>query len=318
MKKFLINILYFSSPILLTGYLFDIFISTNLKKSNSFAAGEYPVWNDIMEGKVNSDILIYGSSTAWVHFNPEIISKKLKTSTYNLGIDGHNFWLQNLRHKQLIKFNKKPKLIIYAVDLITLQQNTELYNYEQFFPYMLWNHDFKSTIIGSNDFRNFEFSIPLLRYVGRYNSVKTAFEMVIFPENNPVERIKGYKGQNKLWNNDLATAEKKMGNFKVVLDPTVITKFETFLEECKSEKIKVIFVYTPEYTEGQKFIKNKNEIIKLYNDLSKKHSIPFYDFSNDKICLDKNYFYNTKHMNKCGASLFSNQISDTIIKYGYK
>lgn len=317
MKKFLINILYFICPVIIFGYSFDVFLSSNLKKSNSFAAGEYPVWNDIIGGKVNSDIVIYGSSRAWVHINPKKIENKLKTSTYNLGIDGHNFWLQNFRHKQLLKYNKKPKLIIYSLDIFTLQNNSELYNYEQFFPYMLWNKEFKNTIIGSNDYQNFEFTVPLLRYFGRYNAIKTAFEMALSPENNPTERIKGYQGQDLQWNNDLENAEKKMGSYKAILNPLSILKFETFMKECKDLNIKIVFVYSPEYIEGQKFIENRNKIIKIYSDLSKKYSIPFYNFSNDKICYNKNYFYNSAHMKKLGAELFSNQLADTLVKYGY-
>lgn len=315
MKKFLINSFYFVFPILLFGYSFDVFLSKNMKKSNAFAAGEYPVWNDILDGKVNSDIVIYGSSRAWVHFDSDIIRKKIKKSTYNLGIDGHNFWLQNLRHKQLLKFNKKPKLIIYSLDVITLLDNTELSNYEQFFPYMLFNQDFKNAIIGSNSDKNFEFSIPLLRYFGRYKSIRTAFEMALFHEENPIERSCGYKGQDLLWNNDLENAQKKMGSYKAVLNTSSILNFENFLKECKNLNIKIIFVYSPEYIEGQKFIENKYEIIKLYNDLSKKYSIPFYNFSNAKICFNKSYFYNATHMNKIGAELFSSQLADTLFKY---
>lgn len=317
MKKFLINILYFVFPILFFGYSFDVFLSKNLKLSNSFAAGEYPVWNDIINGKVNSDIVIYGSSRAWVHFDSKIISKKLKASTYNLGIDGHNFWLQNLRHKQLLKYNKKPKLIIYSLDVITLQHNTELYNYEQFFPYMLWNKEFRNTIIGYGDNKNFQFSIPLLRYFGRYQAIRAAFEMSLFPKNNPIERVRGYKGQDLLWNNDLENAQKKIGRFKAVLNTSLILNFETFLKECKDLNIKIIFVYSPEYIEGQKFIENRSEIIRLYNNLSKKHSIPFYNFSDDKICYNRKYFYNSTHMKKIGAELFSNQFADSLVKHGY-
>lgn len=317
MKKFLLNSLYFISPILLFGYSLDVFISENLKKSNSFVSGEYTVWNDVLEGKINSDLLIYGSSRAWVNISPEILGKKLHTTTYNLGIDGHNFWLQNLRHKQLLKFNKKPKTIIYVVDIITLQQNTELFNYEQFFPYMLWNNYFKNTILPKNDIQNFEFSLPLLRYSGRYKAIRTAFEMALYPEKNPVQRIRGYQGQELSWNKDLEKAEKKLGSINAVLSAKVIKKFEYFLQECKKDKINVILVYSPEFIEGQKFIENKKDIIMIYNKLSKKYEIPFYDFSGDKMCSNRNLFYNSTHMNKIGAEQFSNQLADTLLKYGY-
>ena len=243
--------LYFISPVLMFGYFFDIFLSENLQKSNSFAAGEYPVWNDIIDGKVNSDVVIYGSSRAWVHFDPFIISRKLKKSTYNLGIDGHNFWLQNLRHKQLLKYNKKPKLIIYSLDINTLQQNTELYNYEQFFPYMLWNNEFTNTIVNTNNSLNFDFNIPLLRYMGRYKTIRTSFEMAFFQKNFEKVRCNGYQGQDLLWNKDLENTEKKMNNYKASLNTFAIRKFEDFIIDLKLMNIKIVFVYSPEYIKGQ-------------------------------------------------------------------
>ena len=62
MKKFLVTLFFFIAPIFLLSYFFDIYISKNLKKSNRFAEKEYPTWNAIYEGKVNSDLLIFGSS----------------------------------------------------------------------------------------------------------------------------------------------------------------------------------------------------------------------------------------------------------------
>ena len=83
---------------MLLSYFADVFISTNLKRANKFAEKEYSTWNDIIEGKVNSDIIIYGNSRAWVQFNSAMMTDSLHLPTYNLGIDGHNFCLQYLRH----------------------------------------------------------------------------------------------------------------------------------------------------------------------------------------------------------------------------
>ena len=116
------------APIFLLGYFFDVSISKNLKNSNRFAEKEYPTWNAIYEGKVNSDLLIFGSSRAWIHIDPTMISDSLGISSYNLGIDGHNFWLQNLRYRELLKYNKMPKFIICSLDYFTLKKNKELYN----------------------------------------------------------------------------------------------------------------------------------------------------------------------------------------------
>jgi hypothetical protein len=71
-------------------------------------------------------------------------------------------------------------------------------------------------------------------------------------------------------------------------------------------------VCAPEYIEGQIFTKNRGEVISLYTKYSHKYNIPFYDYSTDAISYQKKYFYNTNHLNKMGAELFTTKLIDTL------
>jgi len=317
MKRFLKSIVVFLVPLLLLGYLFDIVISTNLKKSNLYAEKEFPTWNAIINGKVDSDIVIYGSSRAWVHINPTMIGTGLNTSVYNLGIDGHGFRLQNVRHKMLLKYNRKPKLIIHSVDIFTLAKDESYYNYDQFLPYMLYNDDIENATDNYSGFTLSDYKLPLLRYYGKPRAIRIAFEIVTKPENNTIQRIRGYKGQERVWNADFDKTKASMKSYKVTLDPEVIRLFDNYLKECKANDIRIILVYTPEFIEGQKFIENRKEIIAIYTQLSKKYNIPFYDFSNDPLSSDKKYFYNALHLNKTGAELFTKELIALLSANGY-
>jgi hypothetical protein len=313
-KLFIKNILLFVTPFILVSYFLDVFISTNLKKSNSMAQKEYSTWNDILDEKINADIAIYGASRAWVHINPTKITDSLNISAYNLGIDGHNFWLQNLRHLLYFKNNTKPKLIIHSLDIFTLEKRKDLYNPDQFLPYMLWNKDIQKATIDYVGYNFFDYKIPLIRYYGKYKSLLTAGELYFFPQWNSIEKIKGYQGQPLIWNNDFDLAIKKMKGYTAILDTASIALFDKYLQECKNNNIRIIFVYTPEYIEGQKFVKNRNDIIEKYKFYSKKYDIPFYDYSNDSISYNKTYFYNASHLNKDGAEFFTNKFIDTLKK----
>ena len=314
MKKFIKHFLLFVAPIVILAYFVDVFISNNLKKCNGVAIGEYTTWNDLNEGKINSDIVIYGSSRAWKHLSPKIITQKTNISAYNLGIEGHNFWLQNLRHEILLKKNKKPKLIIFSVDIFTLQKNKDLYNSEQFLPYMLWNNQIEETTISYNGFNRFDYNIPLIRYYGKYKEVVTAVSVFLKPTNNKIKRVNGYQGQNKKWSDDFSKAKLKMNKYKISLDEKTVVLFEKFLKDMNEEGVKVVFVYTPEFIEGQKFIQGRKELISLYSKFSKQYNIPFYDFSKDAICYRKDFFYNSNHLNKEGAELFTRKFVDTLLQ----
>jgi len=314
MKKFIKHFLLFVAPIVILAYFVDVFISNNLKKCNGVAIGEYTTWNDLNEGKINSDIVIYGSSRAWKHLSPKIITQKTNISAYNLGIEGHNFWLQNLRHEILLKKNKKPKLIIFSVDIFTLQKNKDLYNSEQFLPYMLWNNQIEETTISYNGFNRFDYNMPLIRYYGKYKEVVKAVSVFLKPTNNKIKRVNGYQGQNKKWSDDFSKAKLKMNKYKISLDEKTVVLFEKFLKDMNEEGVKVVFVYTPEFIEGQKFIQGRKELISLYSKFSKQYNIPFYDFSKDAICYRKDFFYNSNHLNKEGAELFTRKFVDTLLQ----
>jgi hypothetical protein len=321
MKKFILHVFYFLIPILVIIILFsnaiDSFISLNLKKSNIYAQKEFPTWNSIIDGKVNSDIIINGSSRAWVHINPTLISDCLSVSAYNLGIDGHNIFMQDLRTSLLLKNNTKPHLIIHSLDVFTLQKQKELYNSDQILPYMTSNNEIKKATLNYEGYKPIDYEIPLIRYYGKYHAIKTAISMHLTPHSNPIGRIKGYEGQDLHWNTDFDKAKKIMKSYKAIIDKSLIQLFEKYIQNCKTNKIKLIFVYTPEYIEGQNFIENRQQIIRVYKQLSEKYSIPFYDFSQDKISFNINFFYNATHLNKTGSEKLTNQLIDTLNKYEY-
>jgi hypothetical protein len=314
MKKFIIQLLIYLIPITLLSYGADKFLSNNLKKSNNFADGEFSTWNDIYEGKINSDIVIYGSSNAWVQIDPGLIHDSLDATAYNLGINGHNFRLQYFRHSLLLKYNRKPKLIILSLNIFSFEKENDLYNPDQFLPYMLNNKEMENTIIGFNGYKSFDFKIPLIRYYGKKEAIIHTFYLLIKPSKNVVKRIKGYQARDMQWNDDLLKAEIKLGSYEVKLDSSLIPLFEIFCNECKQTNIETILVYPPEYIEGQLFIKNRDKIMSIFYNLSKKHDIPFYDFSGDSISFQKKYFYNSGHLNKVGAELFTDKLIHVLKK----
>ena len=312
MKKFIRALLLFFIPILVLAYPLDLFISHNLKKSNK-VYGEYEVWNDIYNSKIKSDMLIYGSSRAWVDISPEILEDSLKIRVYNLGMDGHNFWLQYLRHLEYLKFNNRPKHIILTVDFNSLQKRGNLYLYEQFLPYMLWNKNIKDFTKSYEGFTYFDYDIPLIRYFGNSSKVKDGISIGLGSYKSKPFRIKGYRGNTNSWSKDLENAKSKLKIYKIHIDTASVTLFDRFLKECKNNNIKVSLVYTPEHIDGQKFIENKSLITNLYKSYAEKYDLIYLDYSEDSICLSKNYFYNATHLNKIGSELFTKKLANDLL-----
>lgn len=307
MRRFVIKSLLIFLTVILLMIIADYYISENLKESHS-PPGEIEVWNDIYNKKIDADIAIYGSSRAWKHISPKIIEDSLNLKVYNFGIDGHNFWLQYLRNKEYLKHNKHPNLIILAVDVFSLAKRKDLYQLNQFLPYMLWNNNFKKFTSSYSGFDYEDYYIPFIRYYGQLKGLKLNSSKT----NNESYRYKGYKGMEIKWSTDLEKAKLKMNHYAIDINSNSINLFEQFLLECKSDKIRVILVYTPEYIEGQKFVKNRQGIIDIFNDFSTKYNLLFLNYSNDEICKKKEYFYNALHLNKKGSELFTSKLSHDI------
>jgi hypothetical protein len=65
-----------------------------LKKDNSCNNN---TWHKIYNGKLNSEIIILGTSRAESHYDTEVIRKITGLKTYNLGLSGTHYDLLKIR-----------------------------------------------------------------------------------------------------------------------------------------------------------------------------------------------------------------------------
>jgi hypothetical protein len=175
----------------------------------------------------------------------------------------------------LLEHNLKPKLIIFSLDIYTVQKREDLYNSDQFLPFMLFNKEIENATISYKGFSVSDYYIPFIRYYGNRTAMLYGLKSFILPPRPSTLRVRGYLGQEKTWNSDFEAVEKKIKYYEVKLDTPTIKLFQRFLTECKNNNIKIIFVYSPEYIKGQKFIKYRNDILNLFTSFSEKFGIPF-------------------------------------------
>lgn len=310
MKKFIHRISIFVIFFIILLWPLDIIISHTLKKTSG-CYGEYEVWNDIYGGEINCDLAIYGSSRAWINIDPEIIEDSLGLQAYNFGVDGHDFWLQYFRHKEYLNKNIYPKIIIHSVDVFTFKKRDDLYNMNQFLPYMLWDKEIYNSISSYKGFSRADFIIPLFRYFNKASGFDIIARNILISK--PL-RHKGFHGMKFEWNNDLDAARKTSERYVAKIDTASVQLYRKFLDECNSKHIEVMLVYSPEYIDGQEYVINREEIIKLYEQLAMKYNLVFLDYSGHNICLDQQYFYNSEHLNAKGAEVFTGILSHDLKK----
>jgi len=314
MKKFLRNTALFLLPLLALMYPLDYLLSKSLAKSGSAAEGEISVWTDIYDGDINANVAVYGSSRASMHFDTKILSDGLCTPAYNFGITGHNFWTQYYRHTQYLKHNKKPRYILLSMDPFSMIKKVPRDNISQFLPYSLFNTDMAAYTIGKKEFSAWDYYVPLVRYVGQYQSVGIALQNMTGKESAKPLRYKGYEARDEQWNSDFVKAQELLGSYKVTVDPEMRRLLQRFVAECQEQNIKLIIVNTPQYYESRKFTQNSDAVMQELKSFANQQGIPFLDYSDSPLCYNKAYFFNATHLNKTGAELFTKQLVSDLKK----
>ena len=307
MKKFILRLLLFCLlpiPLLcVLGYIVD----SGLKRSRSFLFAE---WNDIYAGKINADLLILGSSRAWVQFSPRILDSALHVSSYNLGMDGASFEVQYERLKIYLKHNKKPRYIIQeASPGTTFSAPDELPHFQQFLPYLSDSDMWKLVKCHYPSVGILEKYFPLYKYNNEPQLIKEGIACYLghIPKG---DKYKGYQGMNKSWDASFHQFVKLHPHgIRFKADSSAISLFTEYLDYCKANNITVILVNPPGYIAARSFLLNYNETQELITGIALAGHVPFLNYEQDSIVYDRSLFYNSQHMNRTGSELFSRKLA---------
>jgi hypothetical protein len=284
---------------------------TNIKTSDLGA------FNRAMLGLVNADIVISGSSRAYVHYDPSIISQITGKKTFNLARDGSHTDLQLAVLKAYLKHNKKPGLIIQNLDMHTFvpTPKDEIPKPTQYMPY-LNEPEIYDMLLGINPGVWKWKRVPLYGYVvedvnfGWLQGFKG-----LLGRNSREDHIEGYFPADRQWNSDFDRFKMKHPNgvgFRV--DPRGVQMVEELVSICKTNGIQLALVYSPQYFEMLDLVTNRAEVFAAFREISERTGTPFWDYTQASYCRDKKYFYNSQHLNRTGAEIFSRELSLRLVK----
>ena len=300
MKKFLINIVIFSSIILSIATMMDFVVSEGLRKTER---GHFYTMNAIMTDSINADIVILGNSRATCSYNPIVLDTILGVNTRNLGVSGQPFGVSYLRWRLYNRNNIAPKLLIINMDYLELNMVTNGYEKEQYYPYM--NDTMVRPYLDLYGFTWLERNIPMYRYRGDYKLICLGlFELTHLYHDTKGNYIKGYSNMDNLWKGDNLEKVLKEGSVKCQNNSQAIDLMESLISKVQLEGVQVVFVYAPIYKKLKDNVDEKDCIF-TYERISKRYQIPILDFSNMDICSDTDFFKDANHLNTKGSEIFS-------------
>lgn len=250
--------------------------------------------NNYICNQVDADILVFGSSRAFHHYNPIILTDSLGKSCYNCGQDGNGIILNYARY-QLINQRYHPNVVIYDIansfDLLTGDNH----------KYLKW---IKAYYDKEGIYEVFDSVDPIEKYkmisqMYRYNS---SFIQIASDFIHPMQSdgIRGFRPVDKEMDT-MKISEKKEENTDYIFDTLKISYITKMID--LSNDTRFIFVVSPIWYGMD------TTPLKPIISICKQKSIPFLDFSNDpKYVHNNEYFYDGSHLNAKGADEFTRDL----------
>ncbi len=293
MKKFIYKTAFFFAFYIFLFGIVDFYITGIIKHSQ---VREYQIWEDIFNSRITADIVVFGSSRAYAHYNPQVFDSIMKTDFYNLGLNGKLADMDVFRYHQYKKHNNhQPKYILWDI-MPTTFDHSDGYGDEQFMAY-IWNRDVWNEIHNSrHGITYFDRIIPLLRY-WRKNMIHS------YP-NAIMQVYKGYRKENTSFDSEeLDQIENK--SLRCNYNRDVINAFEKTIKEMQEDGATVVLVFSPLYKKGQYKYADLDTFLDTISNIAQRHNCHFLNYIDTPINNDTVLFKNATHLNSKGADVFS-------------
>jgi hypothetical protein len=303
-------ILFFSKAIKFLAFFLLIDFSLGAAAEYLFfhqSSGKYARITYSLE-KVNSDILIFGSSHANRHYVPEVFEKKLKLSCYNAGVQGQQILFHSAL-EEIIVNRIKPKIIILNIDENWLYQSKDSYDrLADLHPYYSNYPNVIKPVLSLKS--KFDYLVLYLKSY-KFNSTIVHIVKYFF---KPQLSQKGYNplygklSGSKMKTTQLST-KQNVETVKKPIDTNFVNALYRFIQVAKENNIKLFLVASPTING----IQIKNESNEMIKEIINKSKVSFIEFTSNKNFIGKYELFNDEsHLNNDGAKLFSELLSDSI------
>jgi hypothetical protein len=304
----------FVAVIIILAFALNAVIASGLRRIKT---SQFGVTNRIMQGRVNAQIVITGSSRAVSHYDPRLLEASTGLSAFNLGRNGSQTDMQVAVLRAYLEHNRKPELVIHNLDAFSFVTTRGAYDPVQYVPYLYDKALYNALCKIDKDLWWRCRYVPLYGYVVPDMRLNWLLGLQGFFGWSPREDFfLGFNPRSGKWTSDFQ-------NFKAAnphgvswgIEPAGIQIVEDLIRVCHENGIQLIFVYSPEYSGMQKLTNNRAEIFGYFRDFSIRYHVPFWDYSDWKYAADTDYFANSQHLNADGAEIFSADLADRLKEY---
>ena len=300
----------FIAIVSLGAVLLHVLITSGLRRIDTSSFG---VSNAIVDGAINADILILGSSRALAHYDPRIIEQVTGRRSFNIGLNGSQTDMQLARLKSYLRHNKPPSTLLFNLDTFSFQTtHGGVFDPAQYMPYINWEPDIYDAL------KRIDPSIWKSKFIPLYGYTvgDLRFEWMLgiaslFHWRPAEDHFLGFNPREKAWTDEFEQMRAMHPDgVHIDIEASGVEQMEEMLRLCRDRHIRVVLVYSPEYVEMQELTNNRSEVFNKFEELSRQFHVPLWDYSGSALSTDKAYFQNSQHLNAQGARKFSLEIAE--------
>lgn len=289
MKAFLLKLIVFG--LLCIGV--DRGVGAILKYLNDHAKGGYTQRENFISGRVDTDILIFGSSRAAHHYVPAILWDSLQMSSFNCGSDGHGVIYAYGKLKTVLSRVSPKVVILDFISYLDLEKGDPVKDLAPLRPYYDYPgldslfRDIDATERWKMLSRCYPYNSQVLQLINDYRS-------------NPV--LSQDHGYLPLYGEMNYEPPKKPHVETPGIDPVKRKYLEAFIKEVKAHSKLIVFV-SPTYGEADP------GLYAVMKALCEAYQVPVFNHLNDSsITRHRNWFVDPVHLNDEGAGIYTKSI----------
>jgi hypothetical protein len=293
----------------------DALIDAGLKSIDTAAFG---VFNRMVDGRINANILVTGSSRAVNHYDPREIAKQTGMSAWNLGVNGSQTDMQLAVLKTYLNHNAPPSLLIHNLDSFAFVTSRDGIAFADWYvPYLDQAPLYEALTRIDSDWQKAKY-LPLYGYATKDMRFSWLLGVSALLGRSPREdRFDGFEPRVLSWTEDFTRF--RMANpdgVRFPVEPEAVRDFEELVSVATTRGARVVLVYSPVYYEMQNLERGRAELFAQFEAIANRHGAAVWDYSDSPISRRREYFYNSQHLNAGGAAAFSVELGREVAASG--
>jgi hypothetical protein len=305
-----LRLLAFFGVALALAFALDLSIKHGMR---SVTTSELGALNQEMSGRINSEIIISGSSRALCSYDPQVIHDVTGKTVFNIGQNATRTDFQLAFLKTYLKHNVKPRILVQNLDFHTFglsRENAYPATYAAYLNEGEIYAAFRKVDPGAWKWKY----LPLYCFAVEDDRFTWTLGAARLFGINPRERlIRGYAPEYAVMTGEFEVwKQQHPGGETVDFDPGGVEVLTELMTLCQQNEILVVLVFAPLYNELNPRILNRDQIFAQFVRTSGHFKAPFWDYSEAPLTRRKELFSNPLHLNHSGAELFSRDLSERL------